>query len=582
MPDRPLSPSTRSRAARGAWLLFALLAVDAALYWRYLRATWTPPPPRPFSKPVRWVPPETLLRLGWVREDKDSSFVRFEKKKAAGVVRVGCLGDSFTYGDEVDRFDDYPGILQRLFRERGYPHVEVINFGSSWYGFSQTLTLWNDVARDFDLDYVLLGPKTFFPERDTTFDHASPRAIHFLHARHVLEADGLRLVEPVGDTFARRAAGYRRFVPYWRYLRYDRRAPAFLACLAPGRALRNPFYYRLDIRSELSELYPRMLSRMAEGGAQVLLAHYEGWIADLGRGLGRENLGAARLEQLGRFPYRTPNGHNSPSGNRLLAEQYFALLTGRSRAVLPRIEMRPLEGPAERAASAPARTLEIFSRVELGLEDGAPWRFVEILNGRFSRALPSDFIRRRGVKSLLALTVSGRLLPEAPFYPLSMELREGMPLILRSPNGDLPLGRVSLLRPGLQVGVVDMSGAFGDAKYPLFNEMDALYALRQPPSRYARGAVFLGGRALFQIRPGPADRKWLVGLRPIRRSFLKIESPPELLGAASRRRSGTLSLRFRPMRGREVSVPLAAWRREEDAVSRFDSVAFQRPLRRPR
>ncbi|MBI3552429.1 MAG: hypothetical protein HY077_07910 [Elusimicrobia bacterium] len=566
------------------YLLFlgaVLLSVDGALYWRYLRATWTPLPGRTYIRSVRWVPPQTLLRLGWLAADKDSSFVRHEMKKPAGVVRVGCLGDSFTYGDEVGPSEDYPTILQRLFRERGYSQVEVINFGNGWYGFSQVFTLWNDVARRFDLDYVLLGPQTFHFPRDTTFDHASPSTIHFLHARHVLEGDGLRLIEVVGDTFANRTAAYRSFIPHLRYLRYDRRAPAFLACLIPrGRELPNPFYYRRDMKGELDEVYRRLLLRMADTGAQIVLGHYDQWVVDLAHGLGRANIDAVKLEPVRRFPYSLPKGHNSPSGNRLLAEQFFAILTGRSRAVLPLIAVKPLEKPAAPSARLPARSLESYARVAVGLEGGKPWRFVEIMNGTFTRDMPGEFIRTDKVKSLLALTVSGQLPPQGVFYPFSEELEEGMPLILRSRRGDHPLGRVALLRPDLQVGIVDLSGGLG-LTAPAFGDMDALYAAREPLSRYLPGDVFLGGKAVFHLAGLPSDPKGRVALHPLRGKFLKVYSPAELLGERSARRAGLLSLRFESSAGPAASVPLAAWSRaDDDLVARFDSPGIQHPLRR--
>ncbi|MBI5240646.1 MAG: hypothetical protein HY926_09250 [Elusimicrobia bacterium] len=559
----------------------ALIGVDALLYRRYLRATWTPPPRRAFVKPVRHVPYRTLLRLGWLDAGQDSSFVRFAMKKPPGVVRIGCVGDSFTYGTETGRSEDYPTILQRLFRERGYPQVEVINFGSGWYGFQQAFTFWDDVARRFDLDYVLLGPKTFFPGRDTTFDHASPATIYLLHARHVLEGQGPRFVEVAGDTFEDRAAAYRSFIPSWRYLRYDRRAPAFLACLIPrGRELRNPFYYyRGDLEEEAREIYRRLLRRMTDSGTQIVLGNYEPRIVELGRDLRRGNLHPARLEEVCGFPYRAPKNHGSPAGNRLLAEQFFAILTGRARVVLPLLAFGPLKPSAAPSASASATSLDVYERVGMGLEDRRPWRFVEVGSGTLSRDLPVDFIRKGRIRSLLLLQAAEQLLPEAAFYPLPFDIREGMPLTLRSSHGDIVLGRVSLLRPDLQLGVVDLSGALAMA-HPHFKDIGVVYRARQPLGRFLPGRVYLGEQALFGA--GGPDREGQIGLYPIRRRFIQIYPPPDLLGRTLARREGLLTLRFESSHGARVVVPLAAWRRAgKGLVVDFDGPGLRHPIRRP-
>lgn len=561
-------------------LAAALLAAEGLLHRRYLRATSVPLPKRPFAKTVRHVPQRTLLRLGWLDADKESSFVRFERTKRPGVVRVGCLGDSFTYGAEVGPAEDYPSLLQRLFRERGYPQVEVLNFGSGWFGFQQSFILWEDVARHFGLDYVLLGPGTFFFGRDTTFDHSFPFTIHFLHARYALDGPGVRLWEVVGETFEERSAAYRRLIPRWRYLRYDRRAPAFLACLLPrGRELRNPFYYRRDIKGELDEVYRRLLLRMEAGGAQVVLGSPRPDIVELGRVLGQDGLYPVDLEEVRLPPYRAPKNHGSPAGNRLVAEQFFAVLTGRTRAALPLIRFRPLQKPGQPAARAPARNLDAYGEVTVGCEDGEPWRFVEIGRGMNIRDLPPDALRRAGVRSLLALKTPGQPLSEAVFYPLGADLEEGMPLVLESAKGRAVLGRVSLLRPDLQVGVVDL-GEFLAAAKPGVNEMDAVFRVLPRGRGLLPGRVVLDGGVLFEaLKP---DRSGQVALRPRLRRLLRIYAPPEPLGAGAGRRSGLLSLRLTSRGRSSVSVPLAAWERAERGLSvAFPGPGIPRPIRRP-
>lgn len=570
------------RIVRGMLVLFfsaaGLGGLDAVLYWRYLRATWKPLPPRSFAQPVRYVPYRTLLRLGWQDKPRESSFTHFDMRKRPGVVRIGCLGDSFTYGSEVSSSEDYPNVLQRLFRERGYSQVEVLNFGSGWYGFQQTFILWEDVARRFDLDYVVLGPKTFFFARDTTFDHVSPNNIHYLHARSVLDGEGLRIVEIAGDTFGERTAAYRRFVPHWRYLRYDYRAPAFLACLVPrGKEIRNPFYYRRDITGELAEVYRRQLRRMADSGVQIVLGHYDNQdILQIARSLGRSNLFATGLKEIFSYPYRAPKGHGSPSGNELLAEQFFAILTGRGQTSLPLITIKPLKRLSNPSARGSPEELDSYARISVGLDGGDSWRFVEIMSGTLTHDLQGDFLRKRHLKALLALKTSDQLLPEAVFYPLSMGIHEGMKLSLRSAQGEFILGNVSLLRADLQVGVVDLRGGW-KVSPPGFKNIDAIYKARGVVEKLLPGKVYLGDQAVFSLNL--LDRRGNIGLHPNLRRFLQIYSPSRLKGWGGR--SGLVTLRFESEGGKAISVPLAAWKRAaRDLTVRFDEPGIARPLAR--
>jgi hypothetical protein len=138
-----------------------------------------------------------------MRYDRKSSFRRFADKKEAGVVRIGCFGDSFAYGAEVDDGADYPSLLKGLLEADGRGDVEVLNFGMPGYGLHQSFLLWRMAGRNYGLDFILLGPSPFLHERDSTFAQAglSPdgcRAIR-LHSRFVLDGAGLKLVAPLAE-----------------------------------------------------------------------------------------------------------------------------------------------------------------------------------------------------------------------------------------------------------------------------------------------------------------------------------------------------------------------------------------------
>ncbi len=70
--------------------------------------------------------------------------------KPAGVRRIAALGDSFTFGQGVDRGDRW---TDRVERATGW---QVLNFGACAYGTDQEVLVYEHVARTFAPDAVLL------------------------------------------------------------------------------------------------------------------------------------------------------------------------------------------------------------------------------------------------------------------------------------------------------------------------------------------------------------------------------------------------------------------------------------------
>jgi hypothetical protein len=140
-------------------------------------------------EPPRHVDRATMRLLGSLHQSKDSSFVNFDEAKPAGYLRVCALGDSNTEGAELEKRHDYPSYLQRMFQQRGFERVQVLNFGNGWHGFSQIYVMWKYVAKRFGCDYVTLLPMSFWEARDITFNHTDGRMPGYLHARLVVEND---------------------------------------------------------------------------------------------------------------------------------------------------------------------------------------------------------------------------------------------------------------------------------------------------------------------------------------------------------------------------------------------------------
>jgi hypothetical protein len=555
------------RAASVACYLASLLAILAAadyvMYLRYRHVSWGDPPRGAPPPPPPGVATQTLRRLGWLRTDKPSSFIHFPVQKPAGTIRIGCIGDSFTYGAEVAGRDDYPSILQDLLRQKGFRNVEVLNFSSGWYGFQQAYILWDEVARSYGLDYILLGPQTFFPNRDTTFDHSSPATRYLLHARYVLDGDGVRLVDLPGDSRRERSDRYNAFLPPWNALRYDRRAPAFLSCLLPrGRELRNPFYYRRDIAAEASEIYRRLLRRMADSGTQVIVGHYTEGIVSLAQGLRRPNIYGARLMQQDAFPYKAPNNHNAPAGNRLVAEQFFALLT-HQRSYRPDL-MNVRDIPViETGGGSPHASVSDYRRLTLEEGRGSSWSLMRIDDGEEVQTMSPKAFHGSGTHAIVGMQFPDQPFVDALFVPAGFPVREGDALVARFDGPGEPaefvLGKAELLRAGLGLVRIRMDPRLRPA-LPIFRDRSAVFSPDNKLRRRLAGRrpvyLSLSGRQLLMMTGAEGGSRGK--LKPLQGSFLKFYAPQD---PGRGRANGTISFRLQPPQGPPVEIDISRWRR---------------------
>ena len=383
----------------------------------------------------------TWRLVGRVSGDRTDFFLHFPTEKAPGTVRIGCFGDSFTHGDEVADGLDFPALLARRLAAGG-ARVEVLNFGMPWHGFHQSFMLWDREGRRYGLDYVVLGPAGFQPERDTTFQHAEDREPSYLHALYVLDGGGVRLVEVAGTTPGERLDQYLRLVPRWDYLRYDRRAPAALRALVPaGFEVRNPFYYHWGSwEEEAHETYRRLIAAVARSGVQVLLPHLSAHIAALGSELNLPNVAAWPLHEEPRFPYLAPQGHFSPLGNALVAEQVAIALT-QGEPVLDVVRTEDVARLAEGADDAPRRVEELAD-VRVALDDVVVGGFADANRG--AQVDPRAIVRTHA-RSLLGLEAARDSLLDACFVPTEIPLHAGAAIEARQEGRREMLARVDPL-----------------------------------------------------------------------------------------------------------------------------------------
>ncbi len=507
---------------------------------------------------------ELMRQIGSFSTDRASSFTRFPIAKVEGRRRVCAYGDSFTYGDEVPPNLDFPSQLQQQLAATGHPEIEVLNFGSPWHGFHQNFLVWRATATVMDCDAVLLGPGSFFPERDTSFNHSELHSPYYLHARFVQDGAELRLVEVLGANVRERMERYFSFVPSWRYLRYDRSPPAALRALLPtGRSLPNPFYYdERSAQSEARALQGMLLSQIAAAGRPVLLLHGDPAVVELAAQLAAPTLFAAQLPAWREFPYRARLGHMSAAGNALVARWFLTLL--QEPDALPRFAFRETRAPAAlEGALLPAQRTPVshFERVEVRAGDAVLGELVSASPSHWERGLGSpEQFAGTAQRALLLLGGAGAAPADAALLTLPQEPAPGALLALRRARGKghgavQPLARLRRLSSQVAVDWAEIPGLeFAEHQQLRWRDpsADASGGGREPAERIE---VLLDGRPL--LRSAEADPAQLV---PEFGRLLQISALPELdVPQDFARRSGRYELVF-SRAAEECRVALGDWR----------------------
>lgn len=539
--------------------------VDYLFYRSYLNRSGIPTPRKeeqlpPYPK-VKNMNPSTLLRLGHVMLDKTSSFVNFETPKADGVIRIGCFGDSFTYGDEVNGYNDYPQLLQNIFKSQGYNNVEVINFGSSWHGFHQAFIMWKYVGEKYNLDYVLLGPGCFQYERDSNFNHTGRENIYYFHSRYILEDQHVKLIDVIGRTHTERMRSYYRFIPRDRYFKYDVQAPLFLKCLLPkGRQLKNPFYYhRGSVEEEILETYRRLLTEMADSGVQIILGNYTEKIVELGEELNRKNLFSTLLPRPLTFPYMATKTHNSHFGNSFVAQLMFNFLTRKPNLRLEVLKLQAINTDLPSQTAVLHKELDKYSQAEIKFENKYLGNFVQFRENNIFNKVIKTFPSQ----SILILKNNNGDTLNSCFLPINFELLENMnlTLIVQTKDGNLEknLGHIELLVPGLNLGqavIEEIDFNYFFKKLHLKNDN----LINNSPNIQDGDTVkiFLNNQKI--LNGIWTENNNLVELFPVENEILvagvNFDHSITFEGMSS---SGNIYLTLTDQEGKEINIPLSEW-----------------------
>lgn len=384
--------------------------------------------------------------LGWVTPSTSPrAYYRVPEKKDPHVTRIGVFGCSFVAGQDAAPRQDFPNLLQEALRNAGRRDIEVVNFGVSGYGMSQSFLLWSLLARRYGLDYSVFMPMVFHPERDDSFVFA-PDTYGPVHSRYALVDGKPELIPALGSNPSERSRVYHRLIPPWRYLRYDARPPALLRALLPrGRQWKgNPFYYWRGPDDESLELYTALFSSAAAAQGRLVVDGDAAPLVDrLQRSLaGRGVFFTSRVWDYtfrDKEIYYAPSGHLSAAGNWLRAQELLALFTGKPAAQFDAPALGPL--PASAAPSGRPERLDRAALVEgrVGSLPAASFVYYEGSVGMMADP-PPDFKRDK----IAALLLSDGV--DRPAIGVKEPLEDGERLFVRftldGKETSAPFGRI--------------------------------------------------------------------------------------------------------------------------------------------
>lgn len=150
--------------------------------------------------------------------------------KPPGTRQILAVGDSFTFGDAVQRQEAWPAQLEERLRRDGAGSVEVVNAGVPGYGTAQAMLLYADLEPRLRPDVAILGVSIVNDVLDNLCIEEGTYRPKTTAPCAVLENGRLRLVPPGGAG----PAAARRWRPRLRALEFTFNQAKRLVLWNPG------------------------------------------------------------------------------------------------------------------------------------------------------------------------------------------------------------------------------------------------------------------------------------------------------------------------------------------------------------
>ena len=473
----------------------------------------------------------------------------------------------------------YPGLLGEKFKKTGMPNVQVINLGGNRYGLSQEYNLWKMISRSHDLDYVILTIHDIPFDRDLSFKH--PFAHGPIHARYILQDNKLKQISVAGNNRDQACKIYNALLPPLRYLRYDRGMPMALRALLPEslHSRMNPFYYQWS-RSEKEELLPiyaAIFREVASKAKHVIVLARDDWVRELRELVPLSNVSFLAPQagaSLSSFLYFNEHmDHPNAWGNRIVAEELFAYLTGRERWGFSAVKLSSLlQKDQKNNFTGP---LSEYDDLSFKVRQKPVAAFFGDQAKPFSK---KELRRGPSIKSFVLLPFTDAL--KVVFLPLPFSLKDQSDVFLVfSRNGKrekIPIGVIRSPSEILSEGVLRKDVAItvryvSRESYDLFLEIQDQEFLSAIPPEVKSFSIMAGEKTIFQAHTF-GEKGFGEGLfhkRSVLRLFLKaatfqwlyLRSPDSFAfeGDPFEQSGGTVDLVLTRKKGPEERCPIFSY-----------------------
>lgn len=439
------------------FVLFLFLGLNVYHWFKYPPLTSTRHPhyhdfKRYKTSRPKYYSKEVILKIGGrlsLPEERLQHFLNFPPIKKQEVIRIGAFGDSHTYGAEVGKTGTYPYQLQALFK-KNFPkkNIEVLNFGVENTGFQEIFFFWEKYAKKYQLDYILLGPRGFYPYRDTTFIKWFKAEIYMPKTRFILsENNTLEQVHIKGHTLEERYKNYYRLIPPWIAFRYDRMLfnKMWVQMLfALRKNLHNPFYYKkhLSDAEESSQINILLLKEIQKQHPKKILFFTDH------KPTYNTYQSIKELYNLNLIPFWTNHSlyyrrhHESSLGHKLLAKIYFNALLGKKDFFL-----NPINCSYHKNSKSINQT---NSSLPSSLQNLDQVESIHINNGKallsFLCNSSTYNCKNINLKTTSFITfLNHQSLFHSPLFPLPFSLKQGMKIYIQQAHNKIELGSIQPL-----------------------------------------------------------------------------------------------------------------------------------------